>query len=403
MSSRRSLLGRLSAAVGIAAAGCAGLRSPPGLDLPANPRDVPRRQFAQRAHLREDADGNPLGTRFRRVLLLDLQREPSAEAGRTVERALRTLEDAYDWSPNGLFHLLAWGTNYLDDHGALNRVPTGHPTVLSRVDTPDLLRFDAALVLESDVPSHLAAAESALFGGRAELNGAAVDHRLSGVFARRERRTGFIGEGLPAAHADAEGVPADAIPEDAPMFTGFRSGREGTQASEDRVTIDDGPLAGGTTMHLSHLTLNLKRWYAFSEADRVRRMFDPETTPEDEAGFTNDVPFADRVEKHASERGTVGHHEKVARVRRDGEPLLLRRDFNTLDGGQPGVHFLAYQRAREDFRRTRKSMNGWYLRDDSPDITDSENNGILDVIRVRSRANFVVPPREKRAFPLTVT
>ncbi|QLG27769.1 hypothetical protein HUG10_09475 [Halorarum halophilum] len=403
MPSRRSLLGRLSAAVGVAAAGCAGLRPPPGLDLPANPHDVPRRQFAQRAHLREDADGNPLGTRFRRVLLLDLQREPSAEAGRTVERALRTLEDAYDWSPDGLFHLLAWGTNYLDDHGVLNRVPTDHPTVLSRVDTPELLRFDAALVLESDVPSHLTAAESALFGDRAELNGVAVDHRLLDTFARRERRTGFIGEGLPAAHADAEGVPADAIPEDAPMFTGFQSGREKTQASEDRVTIDDGPLEGGTTMHLSHLTLNLKRWYAFSEASRVKRMFDPETTPDDEAGFTDDVPFADRVEEHASEHGMVGHHEKVARVRRDGEPLLLRRDFNTVDGGHPGVHFLAFQRAGKDFRRTRKSMNGWYLRDDSPDITDSENNGILDVIRVRSRANFVVPPREKRAFPLTVT
>lgn len=389
--------------MGVAAAGCARLRPPPGLDLPANQHDVPRRQFSQRARLRRDGDGNPLQARYRRVLLLDLRREPSVEAGRTVERAMRTLEEAFEWGPDGLFHLLAWGTNYLDEHDALDRVPTDHPTVLSRTDDPDLHRFDAALVLESDVHSRVAAAEGALFGDRDELNGTAVEYRFSDVFDRRSRRTGFLGEGLPAAHADAEGVPADAIAEDAPMFTGFRSGRLGTQASEDRVTIGDGPLEGGTTMHLSHLTLNLRRWYDRPEADRVKRMFDPETTPEDVTGFTDQVPFADAVEAHAGEHGVVGHHEKVARVREDGEPVILRRDFNTVDGDRPGVHFLAFQRKLDDFRRTRKSMNGWYLRDDSPDITDRENNGILDVTRVRSRANFVVPPREKRAFPLTVT
>jgi hypothetical protein len=253
-------------------------------------------------------------------------------------------------------------------------------------------------VLESDVQSHLSAAESALFGSREELNGESVSHTLDGVFRRRDRRTGFLGEGLPAEHVDVEGLEADA-----PMFSGFFSGREGSQASEDRVAIEDGPLAGGTTAHLSHISFDLPRWFSFDEGNRVGKMFSPGFDPEDVADLGADVPFADAVREHARDRGSVGHHEKVARVRRDGEPLLLRRDFNTVDHGRTGVHFLSYQRELGHFRRTRKSMNGWYLRDDHPDITDRENNGILEFISTQSRANFVVPPREKRAFPLTIT
>jgi hypothetical protein len=40
------------------------------------------------------------------------------------------------------------------------------------------------------------------------------------------------------------------------------------------------------------------------------------------------------------------------------------------------------------------------VRDDSEAITDRENNGILNFIDVQSRANFYVPPRDRRAFPL---
>ncbi|WP_348607575.1 DUF7405 family protein [Halobaculum rarum] len=397
MPSRRSMLGKLAVAAGIGAAGCT-TGAPPGLPLDANPHSVPSRQFAQRDVLRRDADGNELQTRHRRILLLDLKRGPSEEAAETVERALRTVEAAYDWAPDGLFHTLAWGSRYFDDNDALGRVPIEHPEVLTRTDDEELQRFDAMLVLESDVQSHLSTAESALFGSRDELNGEAIEHTLEDVFRRRDHRTGFLGEGLPAEHVDVEGLEADA-----PMFSGFFSGREGSQASEDRVAIEDGPLAGGTTAHLSHITFDLPKWFSFDEGSRVEKMFSPEFTVEDVADLGTDVPFADAVREHGRDHGSVGHHEKVARVRRDGEPLILRRDFNTVDHGRTGVHFLSYQRKLAHFRRTRKSMNGWYLRDDHPDITDRENNGILDFISTQSRANFVVPPREKRAFPLTIT
>jgi hypothetical protein len=81
---------------------------------------------------------------------------------------------------------------------------------------------------------------------------------------------------------------------------------------------------------------------------------------------------------------------------------VLRRDFNTVDGGRAGLHFVSFQRRLADFRKTRKAMNGWYVRDDSPAITDRKNNGLLNFITVRSRANFYVPPRDGRSFPLFV-
>ncbi|WP_224448791.1 DUF7405 family protein [Haloprofundus salilacus] len=410
MVSRRTALSHLAVVTGtVGLSGCSRLLDPatgPGVDgLSANPRSdrLPDRQFAQNEYLPTDDVGNHLQARYRRILLLDLQREPSVEDARTVEQAMRTLEAAYNWHHEGLFHTLAWGTNYFERIGELSRVPIDPPQVLSRTDDPDLQSFDAALVLESDLPSHLAAAESALFGSRKRLGGESVDHRLGDVFRVRGRRTGFLGEGLPAEHADAEGVPGDALTGDEQMFMGFFSGRNRTQPREESVAIPNGRFVDGTTMHLSRLTVNLRDWYGtLDENERIARMFSPEFTEDDVAKFTDDVPFSNQVREHARDHDVVGHHEKVAQVRRDDtdEPLVLRRDFNTVDGGKPGVHFVTFQRKLDHFRRTRKAMNGWYVRDDSPDITDREHNGILNFIRVTSRANFYVPARNDRSFPL---
>ncbi|MFB6195995.1 MAG: hypothetical protein ABEI80_07465 [Haloplanus sp.] len=408
MTSRRAALARLGAVAStLGLSGCArflATESERGVtDLPPNPRAdaLPVRQFAQADVLPTDAAGNDIQARFHRVLLLSLDTDPSPAAARTVERAMRTVEAAFDWRSDGLFHMLAWGTDYFERIGRLDDAPISKPQVLSRVDDPDLLAFDAALVLASDVPSHLSGVEAAMFGPRDTLNGEPVDATLGEVFSVAERRTGFLGEGLPARHANVEGIPTGALSADDPMFMGFFSDRNGTQASEDRVAIDTGAFAGGTTLHMAHLTENLDTWWEGLDVDgRVARMFSPAFDPSDVEGFEATVPFADAVREHAREFDVVGHHEKVARVRRDGEPLLLRRDFNTTDGGHAGVHFLSLQESLDQFRRTRRAMNGWYLRDDSPAITDRENNGILNFIDVQSRANFYVPPRNRRAFPL---
>jgi len=404
MASRRSLLYRLAALSSAAGlSGCANLLAgraeSPTADLPPNPRagSLPVRQHDWEGRLRTDTAGNELLPRHFRLLLLDLDAEPTSEAAATVERAMRTLEAAYEFRSEGLLHMLGWGTAYFERLGALGASPIREPRVISRTDEPELLSFDAVLVLASDVPSQLSAAESAMFDTRPALDGVDVEARLGDVFAVAERRSGFIGDGLPAAHASAEGVPDD-IPEDAPNFTGFFSGRKGAQASLDRVTIDDGPHAGGTTMHLSHLTESLDSWWELAADERVRQMFSAEFSFEDVADG-GPLPFADKVAEHAGETGSVGHWEKVARVRKDGEPLLLRRDFNTVDGGQAGVQFLSLQRRLQEFEETRDAMNGWWLRDEHEDLADTRNNGILEFIDVVSRANFYVPPRDSRAFP----
>jgi hypothetical protein len=395
----------LASTVGLA--GCTSL-SASTLDgdfgMEPNPRDLPARQHAQDAVLRRDSDGNPIAPRHHAVLLLDLDREPSAEGARTVERAMRAVEAAYEWRPEGLLHMLVWGTPYFERIGRSNAAPISPPENHSRTDDPRLEGFDAALVLSSDVPSHLQRAESTLFDD-GEGGGETFDHRLGEVFTRVGKRTGFIGSGLPQKHAEAEGIPTDAeIPESSPMFMGFRSGLAETQASEDDITISGGwfddEFAGGTTMNLTHFQQSLSGWFeALDDDERVDRMFAPDLTPEDVSSFTQSVPFADAVREHAAEHDVVGHHEKVAQAREDGDPLLLRRDFNTVDGGRAGVHFLSLQASIDDFVKTRRAMNGWYVRDDSPQITDRERNGILEFITEVSVANFYVPPRSDRAFP----
>jgi hypothetical protein len=409
MTSRRRLLQRVAGLASTAGlAGCTSLTASSSngrFGLEPNPHDLPERQHGQDAFMRRDGDGNALVPRHHAVLLLDLTTDPSAEAARTVERAMRHVESAYEWRSGGLFHMLAWGHPYFERIGRLGEAPIVPPEDNSRIDEPRLEGFDAALVLSSDVPSHLRKVETAMFGERSALQGVPIDDRLGEVFTVTERRTGFIGEGLPQRHTDAEGIPAGVeIPESSPLFMGFRSGLTGTQATEEAVTISggwfDSEFAGGTTMNLTRFDQSLSGWYeGLSQADRVDRMFSPEFSPEAVESFAQSVPFADEVQEHAAENGVVGHHEKVAQARADGKPLLLRRDFNTVDGGRAGVHFLSLQASIDDFVKTRRAMNGWYVRDDNAAITDQNNNGILEVITEVSVANFYVPPRPTRAFP----
>ena len=49
----------------------------------------------------------------------------------------------------------------------------------------------------------------------------------------------------------------------------------------------------------------------------------------------------------------VGHAQKVARVREDGTPLLLRRDFDSTNDGEASLHLLSLQRGIGDLERTR--------------------------------------------------
>jgi len=379
-----------------------------GPDVPSgtdNPASLPDRQHAWNDALARDDDGNVQLPDHHVLVALSLETEVDDEARETTEQALRTLERAYEWGHEGLVFTIGYTPAYFDRFEASPaEVDLPEPEPLADDETPEYDEFDALLHLASDHPSVVLEAEAGLFGERDRVNGLEVETDLTGVFDRLDdrRRTGFIGEGLPAEHTDVSGVP-DAVPEDAPFFMGFRAGFTDSQATEDRVTIEDGPFAGGTTQHISSMAINLTQWFdQENHYQRVSKLFSPEHADEELTGSVGEALDAssglttDRIEAteiDAREGGVVGHAQKAARAREDGQPLLLRRDFNTVDGDQPGLHFLALQRGIDHFVRVREAMNG-----DDLDVATA-NNGILHYLFVDRRGNYLIPPRPLRALP----
>jgi hypothetical protein len=187
---------------------------------------------------------------------------------------------------------------------------------------------------------------------------------------------------------------------------GFKSDFEASQATEDRVTIQSGPFAGGTTQHASHIDLNLRQWYEQDgREEREAKMFCPVHAEEDRIegtgenmGSTPQLADSPNPEETAREDGIVGHGQKVSQVREDGRPIILRRDFDSTDGGRAGVHFVSVQRDIGDFVTTREAMNA----DDVSETTAvgrRTNNGIRQYLSVTHRGNYLLPPREHRALP----
>jgi hypothetical protein len=168
------------------------------------------------------------------------------------------------------------------------------------------------------------------------------------------------------------------------------------------VTIADGPFAGGTTMQVSYMRLRLDSWYGMlDESARVARMYAPEVTPAEVNRFTTDAESDPRLLGQATARyGVIGHSQTSARARRNGKPLIIRRDFNTVDGGEAGLHFVSVQRSIHDFVTTRNAMNASHAQVENPSITPTINNGINEFILVLRRANYILPSRAQRSYPL---
>jgi hypothetical protein len=185
-----------------------------------------------------------------------------------------------------------------------------------------------------------------------------------------------------------------------------------------------------------------------------------EDKPEDERipmrDFSSDTyDVAERTEEDFREGRHIGHAQKTARARAQleahfrnedgGRPIdlpqrddpvaaerrddlsgtdadpqvvetgFLRRDFNTIDGGRHGTHFVALQAFSIYLAYMRHAMNGVDFdtamiaqpTTDGPtagfdhDADDGENpeHGILEYVTTRRRGNFVVPPIRQRALP----
>jgi len=386
-------------------------------DDPSVPRgttdaaSLPARQHAWNDALSTDDHGNHVAPPHRLLLLLDYDGdgEPSNDDRAAVEAALSTLESAYAWSHDGLLFTMAYSPAYFErfDASLPDSVDVPAPAALASFEDPELETPDAVLHLASDHAHVLLAAEQALRGENETLNGVDVEAPLTDALSVTDRRTGFTGGGLPAENQDVRGVPDDGpVPEDAPLYMGFKSGFEKAQATEDRITIDAGAFAGGTTQHLSHMTLNLEQWYDQDDRDqRVGKMFCPFHAENDvvdgvgdNLGDTARIDDAKPAAQAAEEDGLVGHSQKMFSVREDDRPVILRRDFDSTDGGHAGLHFLSYQQTISDFVDTRVAMNGDDVAADSP-VGRRNNNGLLQYIDVTRRGNYLVPPRSLRALP----
>ena len=383
-------------------------------DVPQGPSDLaslPARQHAWNGALTTDEHANHVMPRHHVLRYVDLNSEPpTADERETVRTALRDLERAYARQNDGLLFTIGYSSAYFErfEESLSDSVDLPEPRALSALEDPELDRAATVLHLASDHPQVVLAAEEALFGEREAVNGIKMETSLATVFEPVDRRTGFVGEGLPAEHQDVGGIPdSEPVPEESPLYMGFKSGFEKNQASEDRVTIEAGPFAGGTTEQISWIGLNLQQWYEQdSRYQRVGKMFCPthaeQGTVEGVGKNLKDDAGMDGCPFHAAEdarnNGMVGHAQKAARARENGAPLLLRRDFDSTDGNQAGLHFLSLQRSIDDFVTTREAINGADLVESSA-VGQRTNNGIRQYMTVKRRGNFLVPPRRLRALP----
>ena len=410
--SRRSFLKSAVAvggAVGLSA--CVGeegtVEIPRGTD---DPSALPDRQHAWNAVLATDEAGNDLQPRHHVLLLLSLPGDgpPTAEMRDTVDSAFHGLERAYERGHQGLLFTVGYSRAYFDrfDDPLPGDVDLPEPEPLAPFEDPEPEDADVLVHLASDHAEVVIRAGQALRGTTASLNGVEMDAALTDVLAVEDRRTGFIGAGLPAEYEDVADVSEGAIDEDSPLFMGFKSGFQKNQASEDRVTIDAGPFAGGATQHLSRIALDLHQWYEQDgRYQRVGKMFCPHhANTEAVEGVGDNLgtdsgmdDCADPIEAGRSD-GMVGHSQKMLSAREDDEPVILRRDFDSTDGDRPGLHFVSLQETIGDFVATREAMNGVDVADETA-VGDRTNNGILQYMNVTRRGNFLLPPRSLRALP----
>lgn len=394
---------------------------PRGVD---DPGSLPDRQFAWNDSLDRDEAGNIMLPEHHLFLYLTYDGTAGDDGAPTdtdrerLTAALRTIERAYERSNHGVVFELGYSPAYFDrfDGSLPESVDLPPPEGLTPVDTPTLDEQDALLQLASDRSDALLAIEETLFAGAdstpAKLNGAEVTGRLSDVFRIDDRRTGFIGPGLPAANQGVGGIPKDGpVPEASPLFMGFKAGFAENQATEEYVTIETGPFAGSTTKHVARIRQQLDKWYdENSHKEMVEKLFSPQLAATgavegvgnnlgDDSGITEQVYEA--IGETADEFGVTGHAEKAARSNRDsdGNVRTLRRHVESTDNDNASLHFPSYQQAISEFNAVQKAMNGTDIVADQPEIDSRVKNGIFRYIFVENRGNFLIPPRSIRAFP----
>ena len=375
-------------------------------------------------------------------------------AQRELEQALSAVDRSFAPTPAGLGLAVGWGLPYFErcvpgqwKRYAPRDLRAGTPALLNAIRFPSdpfyaiLERNDVVFQLRSDSLAHIARGAEAIFSA------------LDGMFEVTSIRRGFVGGGfggkqsLPKQMAVKAGIlGADRIPDTAQLFLGFTSTQRAALGPDPIANLETLPgltdqwphgyFRHGTTMHVSHLYLDLVQWYGeFDFDERIWAAFRPglkipigtRTLPED-AGAVESV--ADVIGDRET-RGLTGHSaamqpatrlaaetvDNYGNVYPAGTAVIQRPDFDTLDSpfawtSQPfrdrwsahpsaGLHFVAFAPTSDTFHRARLAMDGRYADGTVvPGDPHSAQTGFNSVLLTTHRQNFLVPPRRHRSFPL---
>ena len=376
------------------------------------------------------------------------------EAQRELEQALKAIDRSFAPTPAGLGLVVAWGLPYFRRYVAApwasyapRDLRANEPALLDAIRFPSdpfyalLERNDVVVQFRSDSLAHIAQGSHAIFD------------RLAGMFQITSIRKGFVGGGfggkqsLPKQMALKAGIPgALRIPDDAQLFLGFTSTQQGALGPDAIANLEtlpgltdqwpDGYFRNGTTMHVSHLYLDLEQWYSeFDYDERTWAAFRPglklpegtRTIAEGPADARDVAGVVDDIRSH----GISGHSaamqpatrlpadtvDNYGNVYPKGTAVIQRPDFDTLDSPfawtsdvfrdrwsvhpQAGLHFVGFAPTSDTFHRARLAMDGHYA-DGTTIALDprSAQQGFNAVLLTTHRQNFLVPPRRHRSFPL---
>jgi hypothetical protein len=380
-------------------------------------------------------------------------------AQRRLTEALGEIERVYPLGPSGVFIQVAYGLGYFrsylpdkltDEHFPKSAMPgtEGQWAVIDSIrfpkDPADLVleQHDICFHFKSDYRDHIDAVLGALFRpGRQTLNGLPAERAYVGdLFTITTVRRGFAGHGLPRAVGMRLGIAgADHVPAGAMLFMGFTSSHQDGLAQGNLASFETLPgytdvsvedyFAGGTSMHLSHIAINLDQWYALGHRDRLHRTFNARRHEPEEVLSPDQAPdtvtFAEQRDQDAAQHKIIGHNAQMQFLTRTtgetttayGEKLpkgtvfFLRQDFDTVENPfefsttdtisptpRAGVHFIGFGPSAQHFEKVRLEMDG--IEHQQRFGLPEENMGFTKFLVTTHRQNLLLPPRAHRAFPL---
>jgi hypothetical protein len=249
----------------------------------------------------------------------------------------------------------------------------------------------------------------------------------------------YVQPGLPRRVAESNGLPyVDRIHPQSPLWMGFASHQAdsfgsaaaasfaGTAAARFTDAVSGDYFAGGSIQHLSHVILDLDRWFGDDQpyVQRVQQMFRSNPPPSmgnadqfHDGGGPSFLPNAFKGRDDARQTAIgertldgerrIGHTSALQRASRasNGTPIHIRVDgagFDSMDvpsgGNLPKLHFSIFVPTAEVFERMRRYQAATDLA--TAFNVPARNNGIDSFMTATRRQNFLVPPRQHRAFPL---